>query len=152
MSATITATGALEARPGILERAGTSHLVDFLHWFGERVGHLRQLAELGRWRWLVYEPGGDCVGDEAERKHALNIARLYLLTTRPGPTPSAVASRRIVGPSSRYPGAGPTVGTTWRSPSLLSAEERTARGIAEWNRLCGERAAAQRASGEERGS
>jgi hypothetical protein len=121
----------IEARIGVLERAGRSHLVEYLHWHGDRVGHMREVdfgAPHGkRWRWLVYESGGDCIGDEPTRAAALVTAEQYLAQARPAARPAPFASHRSVGPSSRRPGAGPTEGVVYVQRDQISAAQRAER-------------------------
>jgi hypothetical protein len=96
----------LTASLGVLIHAGKQHLVHYLAADGERVGHVRQLGDGGRWRWVVYLTGGDCTGDEETKSMALVVARLFLASTRPAKT-----SHRSVSASSRHPGAGPVEGS-----------------------------------------
>lgn len=128
--------GRLETRVGVLERDGRSYLVEYLHWFGARAGHMREVdfgAVHGkRWRWLVYERDGDCVGDEATRAEALATAQAYLAGAHSEPPSIPSASQRVVGPSSRKPGAGPTEGIVYVQRERLSLAQRTARATDAW--------------------
>jgi hypothetical protein len=146
----------IEARIGVLERGGRSHLVEYLHWHGERVGHMREVdfgAPHGkRWRWMVYEQAGDCIGDEPTRAVALATAAKYLAGARPASKPAPFASHRSVGPSSRRPGAGPTEGVVYVQREQITPEQRAARArdATTWAMASGEERARLKAIYEQR--
>ncbi|HUX34720.1 MAG TPA: hypothetical protein VMV51_12695 [Gemmatimonadaceae bacterium] len=67
-------------------------------------------ARGGRWWWRV----GDCQGDELTRAEAIAQAERYLGARGLSEMrPTVRASLRQVRPSSRRPGAGPSVGTAY---------------------------------------
>lgn len=70
----------LALKRGLLTRDTRTYLVEFIHWRGERVGHVRQYPPKGEappfWRWEI--DADQATGDARTREGAARIAAFYL--------------------------------------------------------------------------
>lgn len=100
----------------------------------------------GSTRWTV----GDCTGNEPDRATALRTAERFLgvrvvVEHRPAAdlrAPVLRAEIRQVGPSSRRPGSGPTVGVTYvadRMPASYHVADMCPHGLPAGHCGCGEK-------------